>query len=256
MKDNGLVAQPLTAAEIDQLDEFLTSESTPEAAMDISMMDGLITALASGPNMMMPSSTLRWIWDADRGEQSPTSANAIESKHIVELIIRYWNSINDTLNNALDEYEPLIFESEFDGATIPVIDGWCVGYYKCIAIDRAAWAPLMAQHPEWFAVIMLYGTEHGWDELKRRQGSPDQHQAFTDSLAGSVRNIHRYWLEQRRTQIAHGEVPGIIGRREPIPHAAMTPWPEQIFGHGQFPSYSAISSGMNPGQLIPHYSNL
>ena len=219
MKESGVVAQPLTDAEIEQLDEFLTSEPMPKAAMDISMMDGFITALASGPNMMMPSSMLRWIWDADRGEQSPTFANAVESKHIIELIIRYWNNVNDTLNHALDEYEPLLLESELDGATIPIIDEWCVGYYKCIAIDRAAWAPLMALHPEWFAVIMLYGTEDGWDELKRRQDSLDQHQAFADSLAGSVRNIHRYWLEQRRTQIACGEVPGIIGRCEPIRHA-------------------------------------
>jgi uncharacterized protein len=135
------------------------------------------------------------------------------------LIIRYWNSVNDTLNNALDEYEPLILQRELDGATIPVIDEWCVGYYKCIAIDRAAWAPLMAQHPEWFAAIMLYGTEDGWDELKRRQDSVDQHQAFADSLTGSVRNIHRYWVEQRRMQIARGEIPRVIGRREPIRHA-------------------------------------
>ena len=62
---------------------------------------------------------------------------------------------------------------------------------------------------------MLYGTEDGWDELKRRQDSVDQHQAFADSLVGSVRNIHRYWVEQRRMQIAHGEIPGAIGRREP-----------------------------------------
>ena len=146
MKYDGLVAQPLTDAEIEQLDEFLTSESTPNGAMDISMMDGFITALASGPNMMMPSSMLHWIWDADHGEESPTFANAAESKHVVGLIIRYWNNVNDTLNNALDEYEPLILQRELDGATIPVIDEWCVGYYKCIAIDRAAWAPLMAQH--------------------------------------------------------------------------------------------------------------
>ena len=175
MKDDGLVAQPLTDAEIERLDEFLTSESTPKEAMDISMMDGFITALASGPNMMMPGSMLRWIWDADRGEDSPTFANAAESKQIVELIIRYWNNINDTLNNALDEYEPLMLESKLDSETIPIIDEWCVGYYKCIAIDQAAWAPLMAQHPEWFAGIMRYGTEDGWDELKRRQDSLEQH---------------------------------------------------------------------------------
>ena len=88
MKDDELVAQPLTAAEIEQLDEFLTSESTPNKAMDISMMDGFITALASGPNMMMPSSMLQWIWDADHGEESPTFANAAETKHVVGLIVR------------------------------------------------------------------------------------------------------------------------------------------------------------------------
>jgi len=216
MTEDRLVAQPLTDAEIEQLDEFLTRESTPKEAMDISMMDGFITALASGPNMMMPSSMLRWIWDADRGEQSPTFANVTESKHIVELIIRYWNNVNDTLNNALDEYEPLILERESNGRMVSIIDEWCTGYYKCIAIDRAAWTPLMAQHPEWFTVIMLYGTEDGWDELKRRQDSIDEHQAYADSLASSVRNIHRYWVEQRRLQIARGEVPGVIGRREPL----------------------------------------
>jgi hypothetical protein len=36
----------------------------------------------------------------DRGEQSPF-ANVAESEHIVELIIRYWNNVNDTLINAL-----------------------------------------------------------------------------------------------------------------------------------------------------------
>ena len=129
MKDDGVVAQPLSDAEIGQLDELLTSESTPEGAMDISMMDGFMSALASGPMMMMPSSMLRWIWDADRGEQSPTFASAAESKHIVELIIRYWNNVTDTLNNTLDGYEPLVLQREVGGATIPVIDEWCVGYY-------------------------------------------------------------------------------------------------------------------------------
>ena len=219
MQDDGLLAQPLTEEEIDQLDDFLSSDSAPEEAMDISMMDGFITALASGPNLMMPTSMLRWIWDAENGEESPTFANAAEAKHVVGLIIRYWNSINDTLNNALDEYEPLILDSESSGRMVSIIDEWCTGYYKCIAIDRAAWTPLMAQHPEWFTVIMLYGTEDGWDELKRRQDSIDEHQAYADSLASSVRNIHRYWVEQRRLQIARGEVPGVIGRREPLRRA-------------------------------------
>jgi uncharacterized protein len=219
MKGDVLLAQPLTEAEIEQLDDFLISDSVPEEAMDVSMMDGFITALASGPNLMLPSSMLRWIFDAEHGEESPTFANAEESTIIARLIIRHWNDVNDTLNDALDDYEPLILEREAEGGLIAIIDEWCIGYYKGISVDHAAWAPLMAQHPEWFTAIMLYGTEDGWEELKRRQDNLDQHQAFADSLATSVRNIHRYWVEQRRRQIARGEMPGVIGRREPLRRA-------------------------------------
>jgi uncharacterized protein len=132
------------------------------------------------------------------------------------LIIRHWNDINDTLNRAPDEYEPLFFQRKADGITIQIIDSWCSGYYKGIAVDRDMWNPLLAQHPEWFTAIMLYGTKDGWDELERRQDSIEQHQAFADSLASSVRNIHRYWLQQRRLQIAHGEMPTVITQSEPI----------------------------------------
>jgi uncharacterized protein len=217
MTDDALLARPLSEEEIEQLDDFLMGDAAPDDAMDVSMMNGFLTALSSGPNLMMPSSMLRWIWDAEHGEASPLFTNTEESVSIVSLIIRHWNDVNNTLNNALDQYEPLIFERESGGRVLPIIDEWCLGYYKGIAVDRVAWEPLMAQHPEWFTAITLYGTENGWDELKRRQDSLEQHEAFADSLATSVRNIHRYWVEQRRLQIARGDRPRLIGRSEPEP---------------------------------------
>jgi len=176
MRDDALLARPLSEEEIEQLDDFLMSDAAPEDGMDVSMMNGFLTALSSGPNLMMPSAMLRWIWDAEHGEASPLFRNTEESVSIVSLIIRHWNEVNNTLNNALDQYEPLIFERESGGRVLPIIDEWCLGYYKGIAVDRAAWEPLMAQHPEWFTAITLYGTENGWDELKRRQDSLEQHQ--------------------------------------------------------------------------------
>jgi uncharacterized protein len=79
------------------------------------MMDGFITGLVSGANLMMPSSMLKWIWDSEHGEDAPAFANAAESARIIALIIRHWNDINDTLNRAPDEYEPLIQERKADG---------------------------------------------------------------------------------------------------------------------------------------------
>jgi uncharacterized protein YecA (UPF0149 family) len=54
-------------------------------------------------------------------------ANVEESKSIMTLIIRHWNDVKDTLNQALDEYQPLIFEHELDGTLVPIMDEWCVG---------------------------------------------------------------------------------------------------------------------------------
>jgi uncharacterized protein len=215
MKGNTLLVEPLTEAEIMLLDGFLISDSVPEEAMDLSMMNGFITALASAPNLTLPSSMLSWIWDAALGKDVPTFTDVQESTSIVTLILRHWNDINDTLNRTPDEYAPLILERQADNRTIPIIDSWCMGYYKGIAIDRAGWNPLLEQHPEWFTAILLYGAEDGWGELERRQDSIEQHQAFAGSLAISVRNIHRYWLRQRRLQSARGTLPAVIGQAEP-----------------------------------------
>jgi uncharacterized protein len=97
MKGNALLAYPLTESEIAQLEDFLISDSVPEEAMDLSMMDGFITALASGPSLTMPSSMLRWIWDSEHGKDAPTFANTVDSASIITLILRHWNDINDTL---------------------------------------------------------------------------------------------------------------------------------------------------------------
>lgn len=217
MKHDALLALPLTDDEIEQLEDFLISDSVPEEAMDVSMMDGFMTALASGPNLVMPSLMLRWIWDAEHGKEEPVFTSNKEARSIVGLIIRHWNDVNATLRETPYVYEPLILERDRgDGRMLSIIDEWCMGYYKGIALDQATWSPLMVQHPEWFTTILLYGTEAGWDELKRRKDSLDQHQAFADSLAGSVRHIHRYWMQQREQQAERGGGPTVISRPEPL----------------------------------------
>jgi uncharacterized protein len=216
MKPTALLAQPLSEAEIEELDHFLGSDAVPEEAMDVSMLDGFITAIASGPNLMMPSELLRWVWDPEARQASPAFTDAEASQRIVGVILRHWNDVNDRLSHAPEQYEPLVMERESNGSMVSVIDEWCIGYFKGIVADRAAWAPLLAEHPDWFTVIILYGTEDGWEELKRRKDSPEQHQAFADSLGESARRIHHYWLAQRKAQIARGELPGVLSRNEPL----------------------------------------
>jgi uncharacterized protein len=221
MNPNTLLAQPLSEAEIDELDRFLCSDAAPEEAMDLSMMNGFITAVASGPNLMMPSTMLRWIWDAAEGIATPTFVDQGESARILGLIIRHWNDVNTMLNEAPEAYEPLTCERESNGQRIAIIDEWCMGYFRGVLTDHDAWAPLLSEHPEWFATILLYGTEDGWEELKKRQFSDEQHRALAGSLAETARSIHRYWLDRRKEQIARGETPGFVVQNEPLRRGAI-----------------------------------
>jgi uncharacterized protein YecA (UPF0149 family) len=53
---------PLDEDELDELDDFLRSEAVGEDAMDVSMLDGFLTALAVGPTNLPPALWLPMIW--------------------------------------------------------------------------------------------------------------------------------------------------------------------------------------------------
>lgn len=84
---------------------------------------------------------------------------------------------------------------------MPVIDEWCCGYVKGIALDPEGWQPLIDAQHDWFEVIHLYGTKGGWERLKELVDAHEdrvaRHQAFVDRIAPAARNIHAYWLGRR-----------------------------------------------------------
>src|ERR1700676_4710728 len=62
---------PLTNLEIEELDAFLLSDDGLENAMDVSSLDGFLCAVLSGPNVIMPSKWIPWVWDSTEGNQLP-----------------------------------------------------------------------------------------------------------------------------------------------------------------------------------------
>lgn len=65
------------------------------------------------------------------------------------------------------------------------------------------------------STILLYGTEEGWEALKEKNLSLDDHKTLANGLAGTVQKIHALWFEQRRKQISEGTLPNVV-RRAPV----------------------------------------
>jgi len=62
---------PLSHEEIQELDQFLLESEGIEESMDISTLDGFLTAIVCGPKTIMPSEWIRWVWDMESGKDAP-----------------------------------------------------------------------------------------------------------------------------------------------------------------------------------------
>ena len=113
---------PLTNLEIEQLDAFLLSDDGLENAMDVSSLDGFLCAVLSGPNVIMPSEWMRWVWDSTEGKQSPEFTSEKQAQRILDLLMRHANDIAVTLTQFPQYYEPLFLARDHKGRTVSIVD--------------------------------------------------------------------------------------------------------------------------------------
>ena len=208
------VSGPLTEEELDELDRFLMSEATGEDAMDISMLDGFLTALAVGPGTLPPGRWMPLVWGGD-----VAWASRQQMDRMTTLVFRHANDILLYLRDDPETFEPLLYEREEDGESIPVIDEWCTGFVKGMALDEAGWQPLMEteEGEELLYPILLYGTETGWDELEKNPQIAAREAEFAAMLGNSVMAIMEWWLPVRKAGSTVRREEPKIGRNDLCP---------------------------------------
>ncbi len=129
----GSLDNPLTDEEIEALEEFLMSESVPEGTMGVSMLDGLLTGIIVGPDLVPPSKWLPLVWGDEEG---PVFETEEEATRIFALFMRHMNDIARTFAEVPEEFEPLFYEREVEGKTYTIPGGtscecrWLGGWMK------------------------------------------------------------------------------------------------------------------------------
>lgn len=184
-----LSRDPLTEAEFEELDQFLLNVEGLDASMDIAMLDGFFAAILSGPKTILPSEWMRWVWDTEKGEQTPVYESLDQAQRIMGLMMRHMNAVATTLLEAPEDYEPVLMENTLGGDPVPVIDEWCTGYMLGVGLDSAGWLPITVGHPAWLSTIILYGTEDGWEQLKKKDLPIEEHRRLAGGLGDSVRKL-------------------------------------------------------------------
>lgn len=150
------------------------------------------------------------------GAEEPAWESADQFQEIFGLIVRHQNAIVDVLLHQPDAFEPMFGERDVEGKTYLIVDEWCHGYMRGLALDADAWNSGRNDIEELLRPIKLWGTEEGWPKIDA-MGAADQERE-RDAIPHSVRALHKYWLERRALQSMpiRRAVPK-IGRNDPCP---------------------------------------
>lgn len=200
---------------LDRVDEDAVTDGKDEGVLDVSELDGFLTAVVSGPVTVLPSRWLPAVW----GDFEPTWGSLDDYEAFMSMLIRHMNSIAETLIEEPGAFEPMYLERVWKGKTVTVVDEWCEGYMRGVGLAADEWRAGAAEIAGLLDPIRAFTEETNWQahEIAAR----GQVEKLRDAIAPNVRAIHAYWLA-RRAQDAPPAEPfrrsaPRVGRNDPCP---------------------------------------
>lgn len=216
----------ITDADLENLDDFLCSdEGVPDSSMDVSALEGFLTALVIGPRVVLPSAWLPWVWDFENGEAEVEFHDSEQANGVMGVIMGLWNHIAEVFQRDPASFEPVFYRQAVWGAS-----EWCEGFLRATQLfDAEAWAALWAQDAfkglndtERVGLVtpfMRLGDETG----REITGKAGDWQRWVDAIVPSLVGIHAHWASHR------GQAPSAtlraplrrdaprVGRNDPCP---------------------------------------
>ncbi len=206
---------PLNDAELDFLDETLLKYGNDDSILNISELDGFLTAIVSGPEVIMQSRWLPALWGGVGNE--PDWENEQEFQRFMQGVMQHMNSIVFVLMNFPEDFVAMFNENTQSEEPILIAEEWCFGYMR--GVDLGQWPELPEEMDTWLEAIRLHGREENFAVLETL--TLEEHQQTVADIEPAVRRLHAYWLAQRSP--AEPPVPSPIraapktGRNDPCP---------------------------------------
>ena len=202
--------------DLEALDQFLMSDASPEDCMQLSDLDGFLTGIAIGPELVKPSEWLPMVW----GGEEPVFDDVEQARAVLGMIMMRYNEILRVLDTDPEAYAPIFWEGP-DGELIAA--DWAEGFADAIRLRQAAWQPLFEDRQAnvmLTPIMVLCDDPEGGSPL---EGDPEVRAALRDEAANRipacVAGIHTFWKDRRgRPAAAAGRARGPkVGRNDPCP---------------------------------------
>lgn len=208
--------RPLSTAELDRLEQLLVSDVFHEEAMPLDMLQGMLCAVASAPDLIPPS---RWL-TAALGE-NPVYETTGQAEEIHDLVMRFYSQTVQEL----DEGEGVTLYVFADEAGEDDLGTWCEGYLEGVLLSQADWY----EHGEpddveelLLPFMLLSGrlreaAEESGDGLPTLEEEQEMHRRAAGSMGNSVQAVYAYWLDKRISHAPIRRDGPKVGRNDPCP---------------------------------------
>lgn len=207
---------PLIDAEIDWLEAVLLNYGNDDSVLCFSELDGFLTAIVSGPNMISPNIWLSRLWGC--GDYHPKWTSEKEMTRFVGLCFQHMNDIAGCLHDAPEQFEPIFNGREVKGKTYTIVEEWCFGYMKGRSLDD--WSALPEALRPSLEAIALHGLEKNFPVIEKM--SPAQFEQSIALIQPAALALYQHWLAQRMPADTVRPAPvrredGLTGRNELCP---------------------------------------
>ena len=205
MSDRAL-DEPLSDAELDELEAFLSSDAVPQDCMDLEMLDGYLCAIVSGPEVIQPSEWLPGVWSEGGRAATPAYTSTEQAQHVMALMLRHVVGLQRTLDESPTRFKPLLYLADGERAKSDKAPGeataWCEGYMSGVKLRDDDWQPLYdaREARDWMFPVeaLAFGDQDPefaeWIDDKEKRAS------LVDELDVASVLIYRFWQARRATQ--------------------------------------------------------
>ncbi len=188
--------QRLSDEELEKLDDFLGSDSTPEECLfPVEMLDGYMTALIVGPDVIEPDIWIPYIWDQENSEEPYFSSEA-EEKTIRDLLVRHMNTIALQFNEDPEDFVPLYEQfgySDEEERRI-AIENWALGFSVGIELTHGSWNSFLEDEETAQLVLPMFILAKITDDFDDL--SEDDIIGLEQLMPDLVVKIYYYWNQE------------------------------------------------------------
>lgn len=175
---------------IDILDRFLMSDRAPDSSMGVSDIDGLLTGIVIGPEIVLPSEWLTVVW----GGEKPAFKNVKEAQTVNSALMEWYNEVVHAFQHTPPVFDPVYWETA-DGIVIAA--DWAEGFNDAMKLRPKAWKALLDDPvgSRLLNPIRVLCGEGG--EVVEPNLEAQLMREAGDQLSDSIIGIHRYWKSRR-----------------------------------------------------------